>query len=277
MGLRINTNVPSLTARRHLGTNNQKQQESLGRLASGSRINKSADDAAGLAISEKMRSVIRSTNQAERNAHDGISLIQVAEGGLSEVSNILTRLRELSIQAASDTVGEEERSYSNLEYQSLKSEIQRISQSTEFNGKKLLNGEGDQYDFQIGINNNPDEDRLSYDSTVMDSSANALGIAEIGVSTKQDARESLEALDSAIQSISAQRAEIGAMQNRLTSTIQNLQVYAENMSVAQSRIRDTDYAKETAINAQQNILAHAGTSVLSQANAQGQMALKLLG
>ena len=277
MAFRIKTNVPSLSSRRHLSRNNQLQQESLGRLASGSRINKSADDAAGLAISEKMKSTIRSTNQAERNAQDGISLLQTAEGGLGEVSSLLTRLRELSIQSASDTIGDEERSYTDLEYQNLKEEIQRISQVTEFNGKKLLSGEGDTYDFQIGIRNDPDLDRISYDAAVVNSTADNLGIAEIGINTKEGARSSLQAIDYAISQVSAQRAEIGALQNRLSSTIQNLQVSAENMSAANSRIRDTDYAKETAINAQQNILSHAGTSVLSQANAQGQMALKLLG
>lgn len=277
MGLRINTNVPSLSARRTLGVNNQKQADTLGKLSSGTRIVKSADDAAGLAISEKLKAQVRSTNQAERNANDGISLIQTAEGGLNEVSNILIRLRELAIQSASDTVGDSERKFTDLEYQNLKSEIERISQVTEFNGKKLLNGSGEKYDFQIGINNNDFNDRISYDAQLTNSSVSNLGIDGLAVSSKADAQNSLEVIDSAIQQVSGQRAELGAVQNRLTSTIQNLQVSSENLSAANSRIRDTDYAAETAKNAKLSILTNAGTAVLSQSNAQGANALKLIG
>ncbi|MCK5882147.1 MAG: flagellin FliC, partial [Bacteriovoracaceae bacterium] len=145
MGLRINTNVASLSAQRALGNTTKAQSSSLEKLSSGSRIVKAADDAAGLAISEKMKAAIRGTNQAERNANDGISMIQTAEGGLNEVSNILIRLRELSVQSASDTVGDSERQFTDMEYQNLKQEVERISSVTEFNGKKLLNGEGDKY------------------------------------------------------------------------------------------------------------------------------------
>ncbi|MBK27054.1 MAG: flagellin FliC [Halobacteriovorax sp.] len=277
MGLRINTNVPSLSARRTLGVNNEKQAQTLGKLSSGTRIVRSADDAAGLAISEKLKAQVRSTNQAERNANDGISLIQTAEGGLNEVSNILIRLRELAIQSASDTVGDSERKFTDLEYQNLKSEIERISQVTEFNGKKLLNGAGEKYDFQIGINNNDFNDRISYDAQLTNSSIGALGVDSLTVGTKQDAQASLEMIDSAIQNVSGQRAELGAVQNRLTSTIQNLQVSSENLNAANSRIRDTDYAAETAKNAKLSILTNAGTAVLSQSNAQGANALKLIG
>lgn len=277
MGLRINTNVPSLSARRTLGVNNEKQAQTLGKLSSGTRITRSADDAAGLAISEKLKAQVRSTNQAERNANDGISLIQTAEGGLNEVSNILIRLRELAIQSSSDTVGDSERKFTDLEYQSLKAEVERISQVTEFNGKKLLNGSGEKYDFQIGINNNDFNDRISYNAQLTNSSSESLGIDALTVGSKADAQASLEMVDSAIQNISGQRAELGAVQNRLTSTIQNLQVSSENLSAANSRIRDTDYAAETAKNAKLSILTNAGTSVLSQANAQGANALKLIG
>jgi len=238
---------------------------------------RSADDAAGLAISEKLKAQIRGINQAERNANDGISLVQTAEGGLTEVSNILTRLRELSVQAASDTVGDRERSFTDLEYQNLKQEIERISQSTEFNGKKLLNGQGEQYDFQIGINNDDFKDRIKYNTQVTNSTVENLGISEINISQKEGAQESLAVLDEAIQAVSGQRAELGAVQNRLTSTISNLQVNSENLSTANSRIRDTDYASETAQNAKLNIINAAGTAVLSQANSQGQQALKLIG
>ncbi|GAB4016049.1 MAG: flagellin [Bdellovibrio sp.] len=277
MGLRINTNVTSLSAQRTLGVNNADQAKSLNKLSSGTRIVRSADDAAGLAISEKLRAQIRGTNQAERNANDGISMIQVAEGGLNEVSNILVRLRELSIQSASDTVGDKERSFTDLEYQNLKQEIERISQVTEFNGKKLLNGVGDSYDFQIGVNNDAFQDRITFNTEMLNSTLSSLGVDGISVSSKEGAQESLALLDEAIQKVSGQRAELGAKQNRLTSTIQNLQTSSENLSAANSRIRDTDYAAETAQNARLNILNAAGTSVLSQANAQGSNALKLIG
>jgi flagellin len=277
MGLRINTNLPSLAAQRSLGINNKAQNSTLGKLSSGTRIVRSADDAAGLAISEKLKSFIRSTSQAERNASDGISLIQTAEGGLNEVSNIMIRLRELSIQSASDTVGDAERGFTDLEYQNLKQEVERISQVTEFNGKKLLDGTGDKYDFQIGINNDDFQDRITYNAADANSTMDGLGISDIAVSSKEGAQDSLTVLDNAIEKISGQRANLGALQNRLTSTIQNLQVSNENLSAANSRIRDTDYASETANNARLNILNAAGTSVLAQTNTKAQSALKLIG
>ena len=277
MGLRINTNVTSLSAQRTLGVNNADQAKSLNKLSSGTRIVRSADDAAGLAISEKLRAQIRGTNQAERNANDGISMIQTAEGGLNEVSNILVRLRELAVQSASDTVGDSERAFTDLEYQNLKQEVDRISQVTEFNGKKLLNGAGETYDFQIGINNEAFQDRISFNTEMLNSTLGSLGVDGVAVNSKEGAQESLNMLDDAIQKVSGQRAELGAKQNRLTSTIQNLQISSENLSAANSRIRDTDYAAETAQNARLNILNAAGTSVLAQSNAQGQGALKLIG
>ncbi len=277
MGLRINTNVTSLAAQRTLGVNNAEQASTLGKLSSGTRIVKAADDAAGLAISEKLRAQIRGVNQAERNANDGISMIQTAEGGLNEGSNILIRLRELAVQSSSDTVGEAERKFTDLEYQNLKQELERISQVTEFNGKKLLNGAGDKYDFQVGINNDDFQDRIKYDAAKSNSSLDGLGIGELSVGTKESSQASLAKVDMAIQTVSGQRAELGAVQNRLTSTINNLQTSSENLSAANSRIRDTDFAAESAKNTKMSILTSAGTSVLSQANAQGQAALKLLG
>jgi len=277
MGIRINTNVSSLAAQRTLSKTSEQQANTLGKLSSGSRIVRSADDAAGLAISEKLKAQVKSLNQAERNASDGISMIQVAEGGLTETSNILIRLRELAVQSASDTVGDQERAFTNLEYQNLKQEIERISQVTEFNGKKLLNGTGEAYDFQIGINNDDFEDRIQFNAQLLNSSLDSLQIGEADVSSKQASQESLAKLDAAISQVSGQRAELGAKQNRLTSTITNLQVSSENLSAANSQIRDTDYAMETATNSQLNILNAAGSSVLAQANATGQSALKLLG
>lgn len=277
MGLRIATNVPSLSAQRSLSVNNKEQQNTLGKLSSGTRIVRASDDAAGLAISEKLKAQMRGLQQASRNANDGISMIQTAEGGLNEVSNILVRLRELSVQSASDTVGDSERKFTDLEYQNLKQEIERISQVTEFNGKKLLDGSGDKYDFQIGINNNEFQDRISYDAQKSNAGMAALGIDGLEVSSKEGAQGSLKVLDDAIQNISGQRANLGAVQNRLSSTVTNLAVTNENLSMANSRIRDTDFAAETAKNTKLNILNSAGTSVLAQANSQGQAALKLIG
>jgi flagellin len=277
MGLRINTNVLSLAAQRSLGVNNSKQQQTLERLSSGSRINKAADDAAGLAISEKMKAQIRGLQQAERNAGDGISMIQTAEGGLNEVSNILTRLRELSMQSASDTVNDTERGFTNLEYQNLKAEIDRISQVTEFNGNKLLDGSRGSYDIQIGINNDSFQDRIQFDAEAIQAGTASLGVGEVDISSKGGAQESLAVLDSAIEMVSGKRAELGAKQNRLNSTMNNLEVFTENLSAANSRIRDTEFAEETAKNTKLNILNNAGASVLAQANSQGAAALKLIG
>jgi len=277
MGLRINTNVTSLAAQRTLNQNTTKKSDSLNKLSSGTRITKSADDAAGLAISEKLKAQIRSTDQATRNANDGISLIQTAEGGLGEIGNILVRMRELSIQSASDTVGNSERAFTDLEYQNLKNEIQRISEVTEFNGKKLLNGQGGQLEFQVGANNQEFQDRIKYEASLTNATLGSLEIDGLNVATKEDSQGTLASLDKAIENISGQRAFLGATQNRLSSTINNLEVTSENLSAANSRIRDTDFAAETATNTKLNILSNAGTSVLAQANATGQSALKLIG
>ena len=277
MGFRINTNVSSIAAQRALSVNNRNTQNTLNKMSSGSRITKASDDAAGLAISEKLKAQIRSTSQANRNANDGISMVQTAEGGLDEISNMLTRLRELSIQSASDTVGDTERSFTNMEYQQLKNEIERIAQVTEFNGTKLLAGQGDKLDFQIGINNDAFQDRISYDVKMTNAKLEGLGITDIDVSSKLGAQGSLSTIDKAIETVSGQRAGLGAIQNRLVSTSNNLQITEENLSAANSRIRDVDYAEVAAQNAKNNILGQAGTSVLAQANSQGQNALKLLG
>lgn len=276
MGLRINTNVQSLTAQRHLGNNKRRLDSNLSKLASGERITKSADDAAGLAISEKLKSQIRSLRQAKRNADDGISLVQTAEGGLQEISNIVIRLRELSIQAASDTVGEQERSFSDIEFQQLKEEIQRISKSSDFNGRKLLDGSGGIVEMQIGIHNDPTNDRLTYDASSIDSTLDNLGIGSESVSSKEGAQNALANLDDALVKINGSRANLGALQNRLTSVVQNIEISDENLSAANSRIRDVDVASESADLAKNQILAQAGTSVLAQANQSPNFALQLL-
>jgi flagellin len=277
MGLRISTNIQSMAAQRSLSEVKRNQGESLERLASGNRINKAGDDAAGLAISEKLKSQMRGTQQAARNAGDGISMIQTAEGGLNEVGNILVRLRELSIQSASDTVGEKERAFSNMEFQQLKTELDRIAESTSFNDIALLSGEGERLDFQIGINNSEKNDRISFDPSTSDVRLGSMGMNSLTVASKEGAQDNLAVIDNAINHVSSNRAQLGALQNRLQSTISNLETKNENMAAANSRIRDTDVAHETAELAKQNILTAAGTSVLAQANSANMNALKLIG
>lgn len=277
MGLRINTNVQALAAQRNLGVSNLKQQSSLEKMASGTRISKAADDSAGLAISEKMRADIRSLRQDSRNANDGISLVQVAEGGMNEVGNILTRFRELSIQAASDTIGDKERGFINKEVQQLRAEVDRISATTEFNGHKLLAGQGEKLEIQVGLNNSPENDRFVFDTQKMRTSLDGLGLTDINTESKEAAQSNLAKIDAAITSLSENRSEIGALQNRLGSSVQNLAIYEENLSAARSRIYDVDMASESSEMTKNSILTQAGTSVLSQANSNAQMALKLLG
>lgn len=277
MALRIATNVQALSAQRFLTNNHEVQNRSLERLSSGSRINRAGDDAAGLAISEKLKANIRSMKQANRNANDGVSLIQVAEGAMNEISNMLIRLRELSIQGSSDTIGESERFFIDKEVQHLKSEIDRISYSTEYNGTKLLDGTGEDLDIQIGINNNVELDRFVYDSGNRPTTLAALGIDAVSTESKAQSQENMAMLDQAIYRLNENRAGLGALQNRLYSTINNLSIYTENLEGANSRIRDTDMAAETSDLVKQNILSQANVSVLSQANANPQLALKLLG
>lgn len=277
MGMRINTNVASIAAQRSLKNVTNQKMESTSKLSSGSRIMKAADDAAGLAISEKLKAEIRSTQQAVRNANDGVSFVQVAEGGLNETQSMLTRLRELAIQSSSDTVGEQERQFTNMEYQQLKSEIQRISKVTNYNGTKLLDGTGGVLDFQIGTGNDGGVDRISYHSENINSGIESLGIGDLDISSKSGAQESLSYVDAAIMKVSGKRAELGALQNRLQSTTNNLEVSSENLQASNSRIRDLDFASESANNAKINILEAAGTAVLAQANLSSQGALKLVG
>ncbi len=277
MGLRIATNVQSLSAQRQLGLTNVAQKENLEHLSSGSRINKAADDAAGLAISERMKGQIRSIRQDVRNANDGISMIQTAEGGMNEIGNILIRFRELSIQASSDTLGDVERGFVDKEIQQLKAEVTRISATTEFNGKKLLNGSGNVLDIQVGTHDNEMEDRFKFDTAKTNVTLEGLGLGDVSTKSKESARGNLELVDKAMTSLVENRAELGALQNRLTSAVNNLNVYDENLSGAKSRIRDADLASETAELTKNNILSQAGVSVLSQANQNNMLALKLLG
>jgi flagellin len=276
MGLRINTNVASLNAQRNLRKTRLSLEKSLEQLSSGHRINRAGDDAAGLAISESLRAQIRGLGQAERNAQDGISLVQIAEGALAEVSNILIRLRELAVQAASDTIGPTERKFLNVEFEQLTSEVDRIANSTEFNRVKLLNGTGAVLDIQIGTRNDPISDRLTFDASAADVNVAALGLNLASVADKISSQNSLSAIDQAILSVSGIRADFGALQNRLQSTVNNIAVSIENLSSANSRVRDADVASTTAELTRSNILLQAGTSVLAQANQSSTSALNLI-
>lgn len=277
MGLRIGTNVSALNAQKNLYMTQINANRSMARLASGFRINQAADDAAGLAISENLKGQIRGLRQANRNANDGISLVQVAEGSLNEVSNMLIRLRELGVQASSDTIGDTERKFLDVEYQQLKSEVQRITEATVYNGYELLNGTGGMIDIQVGVNNDPFRDRISFNSGAANASLAALGLTAESVGSKEGAQLSLDVVDQALTSVNAIRANFGALQNRLVSTSNNLLIADENLSAANSRIRDTDVAAETSEMTRNNILLQAGISVLGQANQSQQLALKLLG
>ncbi|WP_374031991.1 flagellin [Bdellovibrio bacteriovorus] len=277
MGMRISTNVSAINAQRTMVNSQREIGKSMSQLASGSRINKAADDAAGLAISENLKSQIRSLGQASRNANDGISMVQTAEGGLSEISNILTRMRELGVQASSDTIGDTERGFLDKEVQQLKSEAQRITQTTRFGTTKLLDGSGDTFDFQVGINNDPEADRISFNAGETNATTSSLGIDGFDFSSKTGAQDALAAIDTAQSQVNGYRANLGALQNRLQSTVDNLGVQHENISSANSRIRDTDVAAATAETTRNQVLLQANTSVLSQANAMPNSALRLIG
>lgn len=256
---------------------NKQQGDTSAKLATGSRITRSSDDAAGLAISEKLKAGIRSLNQANRNTNDGISMIQTAEGGLTETGNILIRLRELAIQSSSDTVGKVEREYTDLEYQQLKQELERIAQTTKFNGNSLLDGQGEVLEFQVGARNDDFQDRITYDVGAINASLESLEMGDLSVKDKESAQSSLDNVDKAIDNVSGQRAILGALQNRLLTTSANLESGVMNMAAANSQIRDVDYAEASAQNVQNNILQSAGTAVLAQANNNPQATMRLLG
>lgn len=276
MGLRITTNMASINAQRAMGGEQREINKSFAQLSSGSRITKSADDAAGLSISETMKSTIRGFQQAQRNANDGMSMVQVAEGGLGEISNILTRLRELGVQAASDTVGDQEREFIDKEVQQLKNESERISRVTRFGSANLLDGTGGGFQFQVDINNDDFNDRIGFDASEIKATSADLGIDSFNFSDKVDARKALETLETSQKMVNGYRATLGAVQNRLISTSENLGVAVENFSAANSRIRDTDIAQSSAELARNNILMNASVGVLAQANNMPAQALKLI-
>ena len=304
MGLRIKSNVESLIAQRRLTENRRALGESLEKMSSGQRINRSADDAAGLAVSESIRARTKSLDVAKRNANDGISYLQVAEGGLNETTNIIVRMRELSAQAASDTVGNRERTFLDKEFQQLRQEVARIVDSTEFNGSKLLKSDGSKpIQLFVGasnrasdLNGNPpdidpatDPDVLTINTdevAKLNEALNRITQDEIAILPDGDGGaqdlgpagtgDLFNRMDTALNSIAEYRATLGSVQSRLNSTITNIEISNENLSAAMSRIRDVDYASETAKFATSKILMQAGVSVLSQANTSSELALQLL-
>ena len=273
MGLRVNTNVLSLTAQRNLADSTSRLQGNFARLSSGLRIATAADDAAGLGISERMRSQVRSLGQAQRNAQDGVSLVQTAEGALGEVNNNLTRMRELAVQSANGTLSQDDRDVIQAEFSSLVSEIDRIAESTEFNDIALLNS-SDTVEIQVGVDTTTGS---SITINLEDTTAGGLSIDSLAISGVTGALSALDALDTAIGSVNTSRGNLGASQNRLKSTIRSLGNYTENMTAAESRIRDVDVAAETADLTRNSILQQAAVSVLAQANVQPQLALSLIG
>jgi flagellin len=278
MGLRISTNMAAISANRTLSGATEAQSKTFQKLASGNRITSAGDDAAGLAISENLRSQIRSMSQAERNASDGISFVQVAEGGLNEIGNMLVRMRELSVQAASDTIGDKERAFVNQEVQSLAGEIDRIANVTNFNGTSLLNGESPkELQFQVGTHKEESgSDRLTFNPNEYNVRSEALGIDGMDYTSTDGARDAMDKVDSAMSRVSETRAKLGATQNKLHSTVSNIQVTRENLQAARSRIADADVATETAEMTRGQILQQAGVAVLAQANNAPMAALKLL-
>ena len=271
MGLRVNTNIASMTAQRQMGVVTSRLQGNYSRLASGLRISTAADDAAGLAISERMRSQIRSLGAAGRNAQDGISLVQTAEGALNEVSNLLGRMRELSVQSANGTLSTADRTTINDEVTALVAEIDRIASSVEFNGITLLDGSAAGTSIQVGL-----DAAETIGVTLQDATTATLGVDVIDVTTAAGANTALSLVDTAIDTVNAARGSLGASQNRLQSAIASIANSRENLSSAESRIRDVDVATETSDLTRNSILQQAAISVLSQANVQPQLALRLL-
>ncbi|QTN00391.1 flagellin [Sediminibacillus dalangtanensis] len=272
--MRINHNIAALNTHRQLTGNQNATQGSLEKLSSGLRINKAGDDAAGLAISEKMRGQIRGLDMASKNAQDGVSLIQTAEGALNETHDILQRMRELSVQAANDTNGDKDREELQKEVSELVDEIDRIAGDTQFNGKNLLNGDlagSGAVTFHIGSNA---DQNITLD--VNDMSASGISVDGVNISSQSGANSAITTIDTAIETVSSERAKLGANQNRLEHTINNLGTSSENLTAAESRIRDVDMAKEMMAFTKNNILSQASQSMLAQANQQPQGVLQLL-
>jgi flagellin len=275
MPISLLTNVPSLNVKRHMDESSDKYATAAERLASGKRINKAGDDAAGLSISFGIESRIRSLQQARRNAFDALSMMQVAEGGMNEVGNLVIRLRELAIQSASDNVSDKEREMLELEASQIKMEVDRLSESTRFFDTPLLNGTGKNFTFQIGADNN-EHNRIEYNTAALDLRTDTLGLGNVELKSSGEALDSLEYIDEALKKMNVPRAQVGAIQSRFNAITQHLAVYEETLTSANSRIRDADIAKETADIVKAQVLQRAGIAVLAQANMQPTAVLRLI-
>jgi flagellin len=275
MPIVINSNIASLEAQRNLSKTQVDQSMNFQRLSSGMRINGAADDAAGLAISENLNAQVRSFSVAERNSNNAISMAQTAESALGQVSSILTRMRELAVQGANGDLGATDRGYLDTEFQSLRSEITRISDSTLFNGRQLLGGAATTVTFQVGINNTT-SDRIDVSFGGVDLTALGLAASNLAGATAATSQAAIGAIDGAITNVSTRRATFGASMNRLATTVANLQSMKTNMSAAHSRIKDVDVAEETASMARNQVLSQAAVAILSQANQAPQLAMSLL-
>lgn len=273
MSIIVNNNPASISAQRNLGVSSGSLARSVERLSSGLRITRAADDAAGLGLSETLRAHIRSINQAVRNSSDGISLTQIADGAAATIGNLMARLRELASQSSSGTVGATERSYIDQEFVALRSEIDRIAQVTEFNGQALTSGSTISFTMQVGFKSGTGN-TLTMDLNQL--TISALGMSNVNVSTAANAQSALSNIDSAISAVATARAEYGSLQNRFEATIANLEVSSENLTAAESRIRDADIAYETSQFTKNQVLVQTGIAVLAQANTLPQQALALL-
>lgn len=275
MGMRINTNIASMSAQRALDTQTKRQEHASQALSSGQRIVRASDDPAGLAIAENMKAELRSSNQARSNAFNAISAAQVGEGALAEVSNLVTRLRELGIQSASDTLGDKERAFLQQEVKSLSEEIDRIAKTTRFGNKALLDGSNPEFDFHVGSGSGK-ENVVSYK---VDGAATAseLNLDGASVSSKSDAVSLVATTDKALEQVAKMRSGFGSLQSRMESVVGTLDIKNENLAAARSRIIDADVAKEASELASASVLQNAASSVLAQANMQPHMAMKLIG
>ena len=277
MAIRINTNVDSVFAQKNLARTQRSMRGSMQKLSSGLRITKAADDAAAMGVSEKMRAQITSLKMAQRNTNDGISMIQTAEGALDETADILNRMRELAVESASEVLQATERAYLQTEFTALQGEIERIADSTEFNGLNLSDGTTTEVAVQVGIFNVAAQDRITV--TLQDSQTATLGVntGAVDLGSAANSQTAITAIDTAIDSVNNSRATYGAAQNQLSSALRNLENYTENLTETESRIRDVDFASETATMTRNQIFSQAGISILSQANSSPQAALSLLG
>jgi len=274
--MRISTNVHSLVAQRYLRQHTETLSAEDKKLSSGERIVQASDDPAGLAISEMLKSKIKSNYQAERNTNDSISMLQVAEGSLGVIANIGGRLRELALQASTDTVSDMDRLIIDKEFQALQNEVKRLTVSTSFNGNNIINDNGSVYDLQIGINNDNFQDRIQYDRKKVMDSADNFGIGYVNLRSKESSQNSINKIDKMLMEVSSSRAELGSMSNRMNSVIQSIQVGRENMSASNSKIRDDDIAAEAALRAKEQLAQSATLSLLKSANEGPGYILKLI-